>query len=1229
MADRDTPLAVPRAGKASPDLLTADSPGDVAASAPPPVEPGQQLASAPNAVPDAPPAVAAETVAAAPPAQSPAEAATAPAPPPEAGVEADAVALYLEAAEGARDRSAQSVVEAFLNDDPDSAGRDAVPLGRRIREDVAGGIGESGTQILGGVRDAAAAGMEGIAAFDEWASDALGLPKLQLLNDQGAFDVKLIAADEGQQADVSLPEIREPKTVTGGLVRGISQFLTGFAGGQRVLGGVGGTSVRAQTGRAAAASAMSDFAAFDAHEERLSNLIQSVPALENPVTEYLASDMDDGELEGRLKNVLEGGISDVAVTALVAAFRGVRLARRARDITGGESYADAARRMAADTGTHDRLRPADMSRLRPPDLPALTLGGKGDADELVTETSAFLKGLDEAGTDLADIAPADAARALSLSRVEAGEGEVFINWGRIETGDDVRGVIQQMADALKGEVDEARRGTRSNAETAAAADEENAWQLLAERRRGQPLNAEQSLALRRLWAASGGKLIEAARLVDGAASVENVFLFRRAMALHAAIQREVIAVRTETARALQQWAIPAGPDDAVARQLSETVDMFGAGEVASDMAGRILNLASEGNRGAIDELTRKGWMAASADAVYEFWVNALLSGPKTHMVNAMSNTAVVVQSQIERVIAAKVGQLRGSVDGVDAAEAGAMLHGLLAALPDGVRFAGRAFVSGQSGFGLQKVELPRQRAISTEMLANTRSRTFNRAMSMPVIAQGINAFGALVSVPGRALGASDEFFKTINYRMEVHAQAARRANQELRAGAIGPADVKRRMAELIEDPGEDVMAGAREFAQYSTFTNDAGRFAGLISRFKRQVPGLRYVAPFVNTPANILRFAAERSPAAPLLADVRADIRAGGARADMAMAKLGLGSYAMLLTFDAAMNGQITGGGPGDARARAAQRRQGVMPNSVKIGDRWFAYNRMDPLGLQMGIAANLAEIALNADENPGGEIDEAIYRAIGAVGQHMLDKSYMQGMSDLFNAMSEPRRHAPRYFERLAGSFVPTFVREIEGFVDPELRRSHDTLTEIRSRIPGLSGDLPVRHDLWGREISYASGLGEGYDAVSPIYSSRHDPQPIDQEFQRLGYFPGLPSSTLQHEREVFPLRNHPEIYERLVVLQGGTPASDLPEILTSSGKPSATTRRMREEYGDRTLMGVLNDIVTGSDPLSAEYQAADNLGRRDMIGRVISDFRRSAKAQLLTEFPQAFAPGTGAGMR
>lgn len=1244
-------------------------------------------------------------------------------------------------------------------------------LARRAVGDVARGITEAPVQIVGGVRDAAHGALSGIAAFDQWASDALGLPKLQILNDEGAFDPRLLSAEEAGEAEVLLPDVREPTTVTGGMVRGVSQFLTGFVGGSKALGGLGRATAKARAGRAAAASGISDFAAFDGHEERLSDLIQSVPALENPVTEFLASDMDDSELVGRLKNVGEGAMSDALVTGLASALRGVRAARAARADVGGETFAQAAERLARDPEVIRNAPLPGLDALKVPDAPltftpqdvakgsdelrayldgleanAKTVSSVASeqvdslADELVRyeqviqrkraldasssvserraidadQTSVHqgvkrfeaalpsdevMRGLSDAqaselagqvfsgkllaaiedgasaeqvmsgpdfqkfvdfhinggvddfwrsggsgqpsggpsprtasGPDRSGVPSASkggGTAAQGVGAVETDGGSVYVNWNRIETTDDVKSVIQQLADADKPGVDAARRGVRTNADTVAAAGDENAWQLLVERRNGAPLNAEQSLAVRRLWAASGARLSDAARAMRDAPTEANTFLFRRAMALHGVVQREVLAVRTETARALQQWSIPAGPDETVARQVSETLNLFDDAEGTEELARRIVALAEDGDQGAIDALSRKSAVGAVGDMVFEYWVNAVLSGPKTHMVNAMSNMAVTLMAPLERLLASRLGRAMGDLDAVDVSEAGAMLHGAFAALPDAWRFAVRTMRSGESGFGLQKLEAPRVRSWSSEALGNTRNETFNRAMNIPLVAQGINALGSVITVPGRALGAGDEFFKTINYRMEVHGQAARVVGQELRAGKIGPADVKRRLAEIAEDPPDSIIARAREFAQYNTFTNDAGRYAAAINSFRHKAPPLRFVMPFVNTPANILRYLTERSPAAPLLGDVRADIRAGGQRQSMALARMGLGSVAMLTAFDFAMNGQITGAGPSNPRQRDALRRAGWQPYSVRIGDRWFAYNRIDPMGGQLGIAANMAEAALNSDDDPGEGYDEAVYGAIGAVGQQMMDRTYLQGLSDLFVAMSEPSRFAPRYFERLAGSFVPAFVREIKSIEDPVLRRAHDTLSEIRSRIPGLSEGLPARHDLWGRQIDFQSGLGAGYDAVSPIYSSQINAEPIDQAFQEIGYFPGMPANRLTVDSEVFLLRNQPEVYERYVVLQGGTRASALPEQRTASGSLSATGRRLAS-YGERTLKDTLNAIVTGSADFDLSYdgatwEAGDAYQRGQIVKLVIADYRRAARDQLLSEFPEVFRPGAG----
>src|SRR5690606_30014855 len=104
------------------------------------------------------------------------------------------------------------------------------------------------------------------------------------------------------------------------------------------------------------------------------------------------------------------------------------------------------------------------------------------------------------------------------------------------------------------------------------------------------------------------------------------------------------------------------------------------------------------------------------------------------------------------------------------------------------------------------------------------------------------------------------------------------------------------------------------------------------------------------------------------------------------------------------------------------------------------------------------------------------------AIAENITSKSYMQGLSLLMEALSEPDRFGPAYLERFASSFVPTGVAEVARFNDPVMRQSHDIVTAMKRRLPGYSSDLPPRLDLWGREIRYESGFGRGYDAVSPL---------------------------------------------------------------------------------------------------------------------------------------------------
>ena len=103
--------------------------------------------------------------------------------------------------------------------------------------------------------------------------------------------------------------------------------------------------------------------------------------------------------------------------------------------------------------------------------------------------------------------------------------------------------------------------------------------------------------------------------------------------------------------------------------------------------------------------------------------------------------------------------------------------------------------------------------------------------------------------------------------------------------------------------------------------------------------------PFVRTPTNLLKYAVERSPIAPILKEWRADFMAGGAKRDLAVAKALVGSGVGASVTLWAANGKITGGGPADENAtrlmRADGRRDSVERPRYRLVVR--PYDVLDP----------------------------------------------------------------------------------------------------------------------------------------------------------------------------------------------------------------------------------------------------------------------------------------------
>ena len=1164
-------------------------------------------------------------------------------------------------------------------------------LGRVFRgavsavKDVGAGIVETPRQAVAGAFDAVAE--MGVAA------DSLG----DWLN-QHVIDLSVDIPSTGNMTADSIirpllnpakgvaentPRMDKARSTTGAMVRDVSQFVTGMAAGGKALRGAG--LVLPKTAQMVATGAFADFAARSPDTGRLADLIEKQPELANPITAFLKADPNDNEAVKRFKNALEGAGLGLLSEGLVRSVKVVRaklLAERGKP--GVDKFA--ADPLADAKLQYGEIKPGQLGDSKTP------LVSKKTPPTAKEKILSAVKAVETGVPD--DIA------AKGLVKVgDSGGKEVFINFARMETPDDVKKALGLMADAFAPEINKARagreapivalrrqaaaieaslpkpkdgttrlwRGNRKGEvgtatrftndlagialpfkesyggalsfvdvptkdlkkflQTGTAADgaefivtpeiaaqaravkvppqvaasvvqSNEATKELADnlgmtvedvlaRRKGQPFNAEEALAARRLWDASARKLTELAEIVakPDATSVDQ-FNFRRAMAVHYAIQSEVIAARTETARALQAWSIPAGGSVEQARAVQQAIETAGGPEMTAEIARRLAVLGRSGanDPAALNSFVRNSLYVTTRDAVMQYWVNALLSSPKTHIVNMSSNTLVMLQQIYERKIAAGIGEVIGG-GGVAPGEAIAMVHGLKEAMRDAFRFSWKSLKTGETGqWGGAKFD-NRPEAISAQAFGlgdNAAGRT-------------VDFIGKTINTPGRFLQAEDEFFKTIGYRMELHAQAVR----EVSAKGLTGEEAARAYKAILLNPPEHIRLAAADGALYSTFTNETGAWGKAILNARQKVPLLGFVLPFVKTPTNITRYAFERSPIAPLVGQWKADIAAGGARRDLALARMGTGTTIMLLAADYAETGLISGNGPDDSGEREALLRQGWQPYSIKVGERWYSYNRADPLGMLMGFAADMSE-AIKRGEIESEEVDEAteiVAAGIGAIANTVVNKTYMQSIAGVMEMMTDPERYSSGEINQFLSSFVPAGVNAIAQGVDNTAREKFSTWDYVQARIPEFSKNLIPKRDLWGQPLSDRSGLGGGYNTLSPIAGSEVKDSPIDKEMQRLNVDFRRIGKKSDWDGVPVNFRDWRDVYDAYTKLAGN---------------------ELKHPAWGLGAKDFLNQVVSGKHQMSEAYQMqsdGEDGGKSVFIRKWLTNYRELARRAILDD--------------
>lgn len=1029
----------------------------------------------------------------------------------------------------------------------------------------------------------------------------------------------------------------EAKTMTGKAVEFTAQWLTGG----KMVGEVG-QAIGMPAGKFA--QLVKDMAtgavAFDPKVDRLSNTIDADSP--NPLTAWLKASPDDSKALGRLKNALEVGGLGVAVDGVIKAFRFMRGAGDAAKeaaASGGSSASalkavqpggaskaravrDAEGRVENDYLNNDVLAQQYLHEAESTGREGIVAGAEKEGFEGAVERQRLSRLAGNAANDVAgnpardwlpigdaklplvEIAPDMEKKAAAFLSGEADASPAQINMARIAGPDDVKAAVDKIARTLP------KTEPENFAQIAAGARElgltpDDVLQGL----QGGALDARQITASRMMMRSAATQLQALAnKVASPMATPQDMASFNRAYALTYGLMQQVKGSSAEIGRALSAHRIMAQDEPEALKQIQGLLDQVGGPQATRDMA---LKISALNDPSKITELVNEAAKGSTHDNLTYAYMNLLVSNPASHMANIAGNAGSAAIDIWERWLAGKIRSsgLSGAPDGgVADGEAMARMYGQARGTWDGFAAGARALKTGVQDFGAAK-EIPTAPAVNLGEGATTGATDYLKML-----------------LPTRWLGAEDQVFKWMHYRGELASLSFRQGTAD---GLTGPA-LRARVDDALAHPPPGMHQQAVDAALKLTFNSPLGPFAQKLSEAMRnwtfeirpgvELPVGKIVMPFTQTPANVFKWNFERAPGLGLISrDMRRDIAAGGAARDLALAKQATGAVVAGLAWDLVQQGRVTGGGPNEPELRGNLTRQGWQPYSIRVGDTYYGYDRMDTPGMLFGAIADVADIMTWANDEDRQQIAGAIALA---ASRAVMSRSYMQGVGGLVNAMSDPARYGDSWAQKLAGSPVPALVSSLNLAADPTLRNATpaqtadpiaDTIKEmanaIRARTPGLSKDLPPRTDLWGQDMKVMGAWLPGVHSdmnrlISPVKESPVHSEAIDGEMARL-------------RLKVAAVKEVASFAEPV----DGTPGPAVPVRLMPQELYRYSKLQGQEAVDPRSKLNLqdsLNEMVRGEGQMGEIYRRLNDDGKSLVIQQTVQSFRALARVMLIQEFPE-----------
>ena len=528
-------------------------------------------------------------------------------------------------------------------------------------------------------------------------------------------------------------------------------------------------------------------------------------------------------------------------------------------------------------------------------------------------------------------------------------------------------------------------------------------------------------------------------------------------------------------------------------KVSENCKKFLQDFARMQLDAKASGLTSEANKLSSDVVKLVSSNPTLAKKMQEYYVNSLISGLGTPVVNVYSAFFKGAIAPWERMIESVVE--RGA-EGKTIREGLSMFPALVTSFAEAWRFAGRGFLNGAPldltyAVGSKDVnkflENFRTKAIGTGKITTNADGTVTYVEpSKPA-----EALGELVRLPTRVSVAVDEFSKAFFRRMEINAlkyryaygmsdDQFRKLNMRDNLDATPEEIASARQAlvsklQAIDFQDENWMTKMRmaglereaasitQFAKENTFQADLGKVGNTLTKLRNDYPLLSFVIPFIKTPINITKDFFRYTPGSALA-------YAGTDKFSNVTAKNLMGLATITSIIGLAESDLVTG--HHSDKERATKEAAGIPEMSVKIGDTWYDYSRIEPvsstLGFTLDVMSRYKDLIRDGKEN---EANKLVSSFMSVMRDNLVEKTFLAGIANIVMGVSDFERYGPQILNNTVGSLVPAVVGSDARLQDPVNKEVDSAIASLKNRIPGLREELPTKFDILGKPKTVAPG--------------------------------------------------------------------------------------------------------------------------------------------------------------